>query len=45
MSESITRLIESNCAYRTKLAALPFEEKTKLLERVRRRTVAVQTAR
>ena len=42
MSEWIQRLIESKRAYRAKLAALPFEEKIKLLERLRQRTLGIQ---
>lgn len=46
MSEWIKRLIESKRAYRAKLAALPFEEKIKLLEKLRVRTRSIQmTAR
>jgi hypothetical protein len=45
MSEWITRLIESKRAYRAKLAALPFEEKIKLLEKLRQRALTIQKNR
>jgi hypothetical protein len=45
MSEWITRLIESKRAYRAKLAALPLEEKIKLLEKLRTRTQMIQNQR
>ena len=45
MSEWITRLIESKRAYRAKLAALPFEEKIKLLEKLRQRLVLIRDAK
>lgn len=45
MSEWIKRLIESKRAYRAKLAALPFEEKIKLLEKLRVRTASIQAAK
>ena len=45
MSEWITRLIESKRAYRAKLAALPFEEKIKLLEKLRVRTISIQSVK
>lgn len=45
MSEWIKRLIESKHAYRAKLAALPFEEKIKLLEKLRARTISIQPVR
>ena len=45
MSEWIKRLIESKCAYRAKLVGLPFEEKIKLLEKLRRRLACIQDAK
>ena len=42
MSEWIKRLIDSKRAYRAKLAALPFEEKIKLLEKLRARMLSIQ---
>lgn len=45
MSEWITRLIESKRAYRAKLAALSFEEKIKLLEKLRLRAVSIRSAK
>lgn len=45
MSEWITRLIESKRAYRAKLAALPFEEKLRLLGKLRQRTLAIRAAK
>jgi hypothetical protein len=45
MSEWIQRLIESKRAYRSTLAALPFEEKIKLLEKLRKRTLSIQEGR
>ncbi len=45
MSEWIKRLIESKRAYRAKLAALPFEEKIKLLEKLRVRIHAIKSVR
>ncbi len=45
MSEWITRLIESKRAYRAKLAAMPFEEKIRMLEKLRARTLTIQAGR
>ncbi len=45
MSEWITHLIQSKLTYRAKLAALPFEEKIKLLEKLRTRTQMIQNQR
>jgi hypothetical protein len=45
MSEWIKRLIESKRAYSAKLAALPFEEKIKLLEKLRVRTISIQSVK
>ena len=45
MSEWIKHLIESKRAYRAKLAALPFEEKIVLLEKLRARTLEIQSSR
>lgn len=45
MSDWIQRLIESKRAYRAKLAALPFEEKIKLLEKLRMRSAIIRDAR
>jgi hypothetical protein len=45
MSDWITRLIESKRAHRAKLAALPFEEKIRLLEKLRMRALAIQASR
>jgi hypothetical protein len=42
MSEWITRLIESKRAHRARLAALPFEQKLKLLEKLRVRTLSIR---
>jgi hypothetical protein len=43
MSDWITRLIESKRAHRARLAALPFEEKLKLLEKLRVRTLSIRS--
>ena len=45
MIEWIQRLIASKRAYRSSLAALPFEEKIKLLEKLRQRILSVQAYR
>jgi len=45
MSEWIKHLIESKRAYRAKLAALPFEEKIVLLDKLRVRTLEIQASR
>jgi hypothetical protein len=45
MSEWIQRLIASKRTYRSTLAALPFEEKIKLLEKLRQRILSIQAAR
>lgn len=45
MSDWITRLIESKRAHRAKLAALPFEEKIVLLEKLRMRAVGIRASR
>lgn len=45
MNEPMKRVLESKRAYRSKLAALPFEEKIKLLEKLRVRTLMLQKAR
>jgi len=45
MSEWIQRLIESKRAHRAKLAGLSFEEKIRLLEKLRIRTRSIQAER
>lgn len=45
MSEWITRLIESKRAYCAKLAAMPFEEKIRMLEKLRARSVSIRDAK
>jgi hypothetical protein len=45
MSEWIQRLIESKRAHRAKLAGLSFEEKVRLLEKLRDRTRMIQAGR
>lgn len=45
MSDWILRLIESKRAHRAKLAALPFEEKIKLLDQLRRRALLLKAGR
>lgn len=45
MSEWIKRLIESKRAYRAQLAELPFEEKIKLLEKLRQRSLSIQSGK
>jgi hypothetical protein len=45
MSDWIKRLIESKRAHRARLAALPFEEKVRILAKLRLRTAAIRTAR
>jgi len=45
MSEWMKRILESKRAYRAKLAALPFEEKVRLLEKLRTRTRMIRSGR
>ena len=45
MSDWIKRLIESKRAHRVRLAALPFEEKVRILAKLRQRTLAIQNSR
>ena len=39
------KMLESKCTYRAKLVALPFEEKLKLLEKLRQRSLLIGTTR
>jgi hypothetical protein len=45
MSEKLLRILESKRAYRSKLVALPFAEKIVLLEKLRRRSLAIGASR
>ena len=45
MSERMSRILESKRAMRKHLAALPFSEKIKLLEKLRDRSLSIAAAR
>ena len=45
MSDWMKKMLESKRTYRAKLVALPFEEKLKLLEQLRQRSLLIGTAR
>jgi len=45
MSDWMKRILESKRAYRAKLAALPFEEKVRLLDKLRTRTRTIRAGR
>lgn len=45
MSEQLRKIIESKQALRSKLAALPFAEKIKLLGQLRDRSLAIAASR
>lgn len=45
MSDRMTRILESKRAMRTRLAALPFAEKIRLLEKLRDRSLSIAAAR
>ena len=45
MSKQLRRILESKRNQRTRLAALPFAEKLRLLEQLRTRTLAIAASR
>ena len=45
MTEQLRRILESKRTQRTRLAALPFAEKLRLLEKLRTRTLAIAASR
>ncbi len=45
MSEQMRRILESKRAMRTRLAALPFAEKLRILEKLRARSLAIASSR
>lgn len=45
MTEWIKRILESKRAYRAKLVAQPFEEKVRMLGKLRQRALAIQAAK